>query len=301
MKGASMNALRIVFTATTLVLASIATSAVHAQLNRTAVSGKGDDANNCSPATPCRTFARAISQTNAFGEIIVLDSAGYGPFSINHPVTVQAAPGIYAGITAATGHAIELGPSAGTVVLRGLTLTGSGVADNFGIYGFATIIHVENCVIDGFDTGIIDGAYELTVSDSEVRNNVNAGIIIANTGVKGVIERVRLKNNGNFGLVVQDHATASVRNSVAANHSGDGFGGIFFSVLNIENSESTHSSTGIYSDSSATVRVSNTFVTDNNSSGLRNTAVGTMQSWGNNKVRGNGTDTLGTIGSLPLQ
>ena len=283
----------------------LAASPAHAQLNRTAVSGKGSDANNCAPATPCRTFARAISQTNPSGEIIVLDSAGYGPFSINKSITVQAAPGIYAGISAPTGHAIDLATGPNIVVLRGLTLQGGGVANNFGIYGFASIVHVENCVIDGFDTGIGDGAYTLTVSDSEIRNNKTAGIVVANAGANAVLERVRLKNNGNDGLIVQDHAKATVRNSVSSGQSG-GFSAVFFAVLNVENSVATRNLGNVYSDSSATVRVSNTVVTDATTAGLWNTNVGTMLSWGNNKVAGNGPfpqfdDVTGTVGSLPLQ
>src|SRR4029434_3053615 len=71
-----------------------------AQLNRTAVSFAGDDANSCAPVAPRRRFDRAMSQTNANGEILVLDSAGYGPFTIDRSVTIQAAPGVYAGVTA---------------------------------------------------------------------------------------------------------------------------------------------------------------------------------------------------------
>ena len=57
-----------------------------AQLNRTAVSSGGNDANSCALGAPCRTFSRAMSQTNDSGEILVLDSAGYGAFTINRSV-----------------------------------------------------------------------------------------------------------------------------------------------------------------------------------------------------------------------
>ena len=42
---------------------------------RSFVSGNGNDNNPCSPEAPCRTFAHAITQTDAGGEIIVMDSA----------------------------------------------------------------------------------------------------------------------------------------------------------------------------------------------------------------------------------
>jgi hypothetical protein len=262
-----------------------------AQLNRTAVSAKGNDANNCAPATPCRTFARAMSQTNASGEILVLDSAGYGPFTIDRSVTVQAAPGVYAGVTAPSGNGITLGlPASGRAVIRGLALEGLGTG-TWGIYGFAGIVHIENCTINGFVGGIGIGGYTATISDTEVRNSTTSGIIVANAGNRAVIERVRLKNNGTWGLVVQDSARATIRNSVVSGHDA-GLAAIANGVLNAENTEATRNTAGYISDSGATLRVSNAFVTDNSSSGLRNDA-GTMESWQNNKVRGNAFDYQG--------
>ncbi|MDQ6701827.1 MAG: hypothetical protein M3Z96_01330 [Pseudomonadota bacterium] len=48
--------------------------AAHAA-NRTFVSGKGTDSGACALAAPCRTFAFALTQTAAGGEIDVLDPA----------------------------------------------------------------------------------------------------------------------------------------------------------------------------------------------------------------------------------
>lgn len=276
--------------ATLAALAILSACAVpaHAQLNRTAVSAAGNDLNTCAPATPCRSFARAMSQTNPSGEILVLDSAGYGAFTIDRSVTVQAAPGVYAGVTASSGNAVNLSlPPSGKAVIRGLTLEGLGTG-NAGIYGFAGTVHIENCIVNGFVYGIVVGGYTATISDSEVRNSTTAGIIVANAGVRAIVERVRIKNNGSFGLVTQDSAKATVRNSVVSGNS-IGLSAIFNAVLNVENTESTRNSSGILSDSGGTVRVSNTFVTDNSSTGLRND-TGTMESWQNNKVRGNLSD-----------
>ena len=54
----------------------------HALAQRTFVSTSGNDANtgaNCSLVAPCRSFASAMSVTATDGEIVVLDSGGYGP------------------------------------------------------------------------------------------------------------------------------------------------------------------------------------------------------------------------------
>jgi parallel beta helix pectate lyase-like protein len=266
-------------------------SPVRAQLNRTAVSLAGNDANSCAPAAPCRTFSRAMSQTNASGEILVLDSGGYGAFTIDRSVTIQAAPGIYAGVTASSGNAITLSlPPSGKAVIRGLTLEGLGTG-TWGIYGFAGVVHIENCIVNGFVNGIGNGSYTVTISDTVVRNNTTVGIIIANAGARAILERVRIENNVSWGLVVQDSAKATIRGSLVTGH-GIGLAAIANGVLNIENTEATRNTAGILSDSGGIARVSNTFVTDNSSTGLRNDA-GTMESWQNNKVRGNKFDYQG--------
>jgi hypothetical protein len=264
-----------------------------AQLNRTAVSVAGNDLNNCAPATPCRSFAQAMSQTNANGEILVLDSGGYGAFTIDRSVSILAAPGVYAGVTAATGNGITLSlPPSGKAVIRGLTLEGLGTG-TFGIYGFAGTVHIENCVVNGFTYGIGVGGYTATISDTEVRNNTTIGIQVANAGSRAIVERVRIKNNGSWGLVVQDSAKATIRNSVVSGNAL-GLAAISSGVLNVENTEATRNTFGVISDTGGVARVSNVFATDNSNTGLAN-AAGTMETWQNNKVRGNLFDSQGSL------
>jgi hypothetical protein len=80
--------------------------------NRTFVSGHGVDTNPCSITSPCRSFAQAITQTTAGGEISVLDSAGYGTLIINKAITIFAPDGIEASI-AVTGAGTGVDVSAG--------------------------------------------------------------------------------------------------------------------------------------------------------------------------------------------
>src|SRR6266446_6939880 len=65
---------------------------------RTFVSGLGSDSNPGTLASPKRTFASALTVTDAGGEIVVLDAAGYGPVTINKSVSIISPPGVYAGI-----------------------------------------------------------------------------------------------------------------------------------------------------------------------------------------------------------
>ena len=110
---------------------AVAPRAAYALAQRTFVASNGNDANACSLAAPCRGFARAITQTSANGEIIVLDSAGYGAVTIDRSVTITAPAGVYAGISVFTGAGITVATPGAAVTLRGLTINGQGGATEF--------------------------------------------------------------------------------------------------------------------------------------------------------------------------
>src|SRR5438067_11903719 len=86
-----------------LVLCIFVSVSAFAASSRTAVSVNGSDSNPCTVASPCRSFSAAIAQTALGGDVVALDSGGYGTFIVNQPLTVQAAPGVYAGITVPSG------------------------------------------------------------------------------------------------------------------------------------------------------------------------------------------------------
>ena len=101
-------------------------SPARAQANRTWVSTNGDDTNPCSHTSPCKTFSGALAKTNSGGEIVVLNSGGFGPVAITKAITIDGG-GKFAGIQLnSTGAAITINPpsSADLVVVRNLTLNG---------------------------------------------------------------------------------------------------------------------------------------------------------------------------------
>jgi hypothetical protein len=103
-----------------------AVGTVQAQANRTFVSGHGSDTNPCSLPAPCRSFAQALTQTSAGGEITVLDPAGYGAVTINKAVSIVNDGVGEAGVTVTSGVAITVNTGANDVVnLRGLTAAGA--------------------------------------------------------------------------------------------------------------------------------------------------------------------------------
>src|SRR5213595_797325 len=108
----------------TVVCQLIALSAF-ATNNRSAVASSGLDTNPCTVSSPCRSFSAAMAVTDDGGEIIALDSAGYGPFSISQNVSVSGAPGVHAAITVPSGNGIDV--TGGTsVYISNLTILGTG-------------------------------------------------------------------------------------------------------------------------------------------------------------------------------
>src|SRR6516164_8809544 len=114
---------------------SLFTAPAQAQRARTFVASYGNDSNPCTFGSPCRTFQQAVNVVAAGGEVTAIDSAGYGPISINQSVTITSPPGVEAGIVPTSGNPAILITTAGIsfdppipniVQLRGLTLDGTG-------------------------------------------------------------------------------------------------------------------------------------------------------------------------------
>jgi hypothetical protein len=282
---------------------------------RTFVSAQhGSDANPCSVALPCRTFGKAISVVAAGGEVMVLDSGGYGPFTVAQAVTIESPAGVYAGVSATSGDGIDVSAAIfDIVVLRGLTVYGFSGASNGISYTSGLTLYVENCVINGFpNTGIFQtGHGSLVLSDTTVRNCANSGVDIAPSGGSEAnlsVDHCRFEGN-NIGLIVYDGVRASVRDSVASfNFVGfeEAANGTTAAQLNIENCLVSNNGgvlmgSGIATANSGpgTIRVSGSTVTPNGI-GLTQTAGHTFESYGNNHIRGNRfSDTSGTITTVP--
>ena len=266
---------------------------------RTFVASTGSDANPCSRVAPCRTFGAALAQTASGGEIVALDSGGYGAVTISQAVTIVAAPGIQASISPSSGAAITVSAGASdVVVLRNLYLNAQG--GTYGVqYQAAAALHVEHLVINGFTArGInmdLTTAADLYVADTVVRNNGASGIYVASaSGIANVsIVRTLLQNN-NYGVLVAENTRASVKDTIASGNGEVGFAASLSSTpveLNLEGCVASGNAFGIYASSSSTaiVRVSNCSVTGNGT-GVSADGGGSTLSRGNNTVEGNATD-----------
>src|SRR5436309_470243 len=92
-----------------------------AQNTRSWVASFGVDTNDCTRPAPCRTFGRAVTVSNPGAEVVVMDSAGYGPVTIDKAISIIAPPSVHAAIAPPSGDAITIATGiAFPVILRGL-------------------------------------------------------------------------------------------------------------------------------------------------------------------------------------
>ncbi|HEX8708788.1 MAG TPA: hypothetical protein VF723_11140 [Pyrinomonadaceae bacterium] len=295
-----------VLTCTIFIMAL--SSLAQAQATRTWVSGVGDDVNPCSRTAPCKTYAGAISKTAEGGEISVLDPGGYGTLTITKAITVDGGTGSGWGSTlAAATSGFTVNVTTGVhaadaiVILRNLSINGANQTPSPGISGIrylkAKALHIENCTIFGFNTRGIDvnisGSNGFLGVENTTIENTTTGIRTAITGgnLNGSINNVVLKEQAT-GLDVVN-GTFTISNSVITNNSTAGITVGAAGVANVDSNIVSNNGVGISASAvGAVVRINNNSVYKN-TTGLSNS--GTMQTYRNNKVVGNGTNLTGAL------
>jgi hypothetical protein len=175
------------FTLTTLAVVLL-TAAASAQATtlRAFVSSTGNDANaatNCAQTAPCRTFAAAYPTVTAGGELIALDTAGYGPLTggntINKAITIATVPGATAFVVVATGTTgfnIAAGPT-DLIILRNINFNGSNAASTTGITLTSGRLHAESCKLAQLTTGISITNAKANLSDCIVTGNTTGASV----------------------------------------------------------------------------------------------------------------------------
>jgi len=152
--------------------------------SRTFVSTTGNDSNvalNCSATSNCRTLNTALSVTSPGGEVVVLDTGGYGPAEIVQAVTVTAI-GVDASISVSTAVPALFIPSGENVTLIGLSLHGEGIGTNGITFQGGVTLRLYNMLIENFTLNgvrdVVNGAVE--IYDSEINDNGSYGLVVAN-------------------------------------------------------------------------------------------------------------------------
>jgi hypothetical protein len=186
----------------TFFVAAMITPA-YAQLpTRTYVSSTGNDASDCSRASPCRTFSTAMAKTAASGQVDAIDGADFGsatiPLVINKAITIDGHG--FAAISAAAGRAFAVVISAAdddAIILRGLQINGMGTVEEGVELQNAKQLLIQNCKVFGFtDSGILvspatrSGRQSLVVTNSTITNNIKTSGFSAGIRTRGGITTV---------------------------------------------------------------------------------------------------------------
>jgi hypothetical protein len=308
------------------VLAVGLTANADAAAQRTFVASIGSDANACSLAFPCRSFDVAIGQTLADGEVIVIDSAGYGPATISQPVSIIAPPGVYAGISVFSGVGLTVNAPGAKVTLRGLTINGLGGTTGISLVAGSTL-YLDSVVVTNFPTAglavAVGAASSVYITHSSFRDNGTGAVFGATSGAVSVsIESSVFAHNGTgvsfqdatlgtvhlstmsggtTGLVVAPPtsgktATIEVRDCTISDNSGAGVSatqtgaGSPINLLSLVSSQVSGNATGVVvTGANSSAYVSDSTIT-RNGTGVNPASSGTIVSGGDNRLVNNGSN-----------
>jgi hypothetical protein len=285
---------------------------------RTFVESNGNDTNPCTIVAPCRGFAAAIAATLSNGEIIVLDSAGYGGVTIDKPLSIIAPAGVYAGVSVFSGNdgiTVNAGAT-DRVVLRGITINGQG-----GAYGIRVTsggeIHIEDCTVANMqESGIlVEGGSAVHIARTVVRSSFNSGVLVLPAAAVAITVTVAdsiLTSNGNMGFWAITTAggtleTAVTRVTSSANGSTgfraeaiDAAGRVAMAL--VDSISTKNQLQGVAAGGmDTTVMVSGSSLVRNGGPDLYQSGAAVLRSAGNNALSGRGVaDISGTVTTHPL-
>jgi Right handed beta helix region len=279
--------------------------------------GTGTDSGACTRAAPCRTFAFALTQTNAGGEIDVLDPAGYGAVTITKAISIVSDGAGVAAIGVSSGNAITIdaGPN-DSVHLRGLTIEGLGSGTNGILFNTGGNLAIENCVVRGFGTAGINispsTSSSFSVANTIASNNGlhSSGIFIQPTGsalVTGVLSKVITNNNGGgIELGNRSTAVAALNVVIVDSEASNNGGGIGVAAGGVEggpiavllcNVVASNNFMGLDAVTNAVLRIAHSVVTGN-TTGV-NAQGGTLLTYGDNDIDGNANNNTGVLTVIP--
>lgn len=281
-----------------------------ATAQRTFVSGKGVDNPACSLLSPCRSFAAALSATSPGGEVIVQDSAGYGPATITSSVTITAPPGIYAGISVFSGTGITVAGTNIDVTLRGLSINGQG--GDYGIsFTAGKSLIIDRCTISGMNTAgvYLDSATGASATLSHVVFDRNTNGLSIASNIDASISDSQVSYS--FNCAIQDlpatgGGTLDVdRTLIDHNYHGAALGAPSGGQLIVHLSEARivdSGGAGILVESGAgalmLVYVSDSRITHSGSTGIRTLTPQSLVVLANNVINVNGSGGVSNAGGV---
>ena len=203
--------------------------------------------------------------TDPDGELIVLDSGGYGRVTIDKSVAINAPAGVYAGISVFSGaNGVDIAGSGIRVVLRGLAINGQGGDSGISISSGSDVV-VDRCTISnltgaGIEVQLPSQPLRLSVSDSVLSMNQD-GVNIQGGAqhVTAVMLRTRIERSTHSAIVAVNNVDVHVAESIISGSSiGIGFAAI----------------SGVSSSMPVRISVDAIHVIDNGSRGIQALASG---------------------------
>jgi hypothetical protein len=151
------------------------------------------------------------------GEVVPLDSAGYGSVTMAKSVTIRAPRGVVASITNNGGDGVVVNGVGVRVRLIGLSVESNTLSGN-GIYLQQGLeLSVEGCSTEGFAIGIFNASSggRLNVEDTIVRAPTDGIKTETGSGLAvSSLNRVRIENHTGNGVYAGGNSRVTARDSV---------------------------------------------------------------------------------------
>lgn len=280
------------------------------------VSGKGNNANSCATvAAPCLTLQAAHNKVAAGGEIVVLDSASYGPLSITKSISVVNDGAGVADIRQATAgaNAITINAPSGVVHLRGLSLDGAGAGANGVLAASVSSLTMINCAARRFTSGGVyvrpsSGVTNVAIIDSIMSDNAR-GVNLAplSTGqIQAIMTNMQATGNSQYGLAAAGQSKATVvGGAFSKNGSSVGGAGVYAltgaSIMARDTVASNNNASGFFAfGAGAMIRAAHS-VASGNATGFRAASGGAGETYGDNNLRGNTTALTAGVTTVSAQ
>jgi hypothetical protein len=221
--------------ASAIILALCAIPADATMLNRTWVSASGTDGGTCGAiATPCKTFAGALANTNSGGEIDCLTPGDFGIVTISQSVSIICDGVSHGGILVSSmGNAISVdAPSGAVVYLSGLDLTQSEGVIAGGVYvNSGSTVYIVHSTFRGFGNTsavAVNHPARVVIKDSIIVNSYNGVFVDDNGAAISVNTVIDGNSNSATSATGTDSALALIHTLLTGSSTG----------LNLENGAS---------------------------------------------------------------
>ena len=274
----------------------------NAQPIRVFVAVTGSDGAPCTFVAPCKSVQHAHDVVAAGGEIRMLDPGSYGLLTITKSISILGDG--HGGIAAQSGAtAITINAGANDKInLRGLVLEGFGSGNNGIRFNTGASLNIQDCIIRNFHVHGVgffpNASSKLSMSNTVVSVNGGDGILVEPTGsatTVGIFDHLEIDNNGGQGLEVNGKfatggtAKVTISDSVIVNGAIgiDSLADPGATAVMVQSSTIANNTIGLeVNGTSGTLRVSRSTITGN-TIGFEAAGGGTLESFGDNALRGN--------------